>query len=83
MGIMLNREHLKGFIEEADIEGIIPQIEKAHSDLENKTGQGSEFTGWTGLPTRIEDSFLNELEKMGEDVRKDTDCLVSIGIGGS
>jgi len=83
MSISLNRDYLKGFVEDAGIEDMFSNIEKAHNDLENKTGQGSEFTGWTDLPERIEDSFLDELIQLGEEVRENSDCLISIGIGGS
>ncbi|VAW12193.1 Glucose-6-phosphate isomerase, partial [hydrothermal vent metagenome] len=50
MDIVLNRDNLKGFIEQKDYDAILPNIEKAHNDLENKTGAGSEFTGWIDLP---------------------------------
>jgi len=83
MSITLNREYLKGFVEEKDITRIYSKIEKCHQNLESKSGEGSEFTGWTDLPSRIEDSFLDELVALGEDVRADSDCLISIGIGGS
>jgi len=83
MDIKLDRGHLKGFIENKDYENLLPAIKKAHDDLENKTGAGSEFTGWLDLPQRTEDSFLDELMQLGEEVRKNSDCLISIGIGGS
>ncbi len=83
MDITLNRDNLKGFIEQKNYDAILPNIEKAHNDLENKTGAGSEFTGWIDLPSRTEDGFLKEIEQLGQEVRDNSDCLVSIGIGGS
>ena len=83
MQISLDRECLKGFVEQEDIDALLPEIEKAHNDLSNKTGKGSEYTGWMDLPERIEDSFLDEIQQLGEEVREHSDCLVSIGIGGS
>ena len=83
MSIILDRKHLEGFISDSEVEALIPNIEKAHNDLENKTGAGSEYTGWTDLATRIEDKFIDELIDLGMEVRKDTDCIISIGIGGS
>ena len=58
-------------------------LQKAHDELENKTGKGSEYTGWLDLPSRIEDSFLDELTELGQEIRENSDCLLSIGIGGS
>ena len=83
MSISLDREYLKGYVSDADIARIKSRIKKVHDDLENKTGAGHEFTGWMDLPHRIENSFIAELEKLGEEVRGYSDCLVSIGIGGS
>lgn len=83
MGISLDREYLKGFAEQKDIEAIANKIEKAHDDLEHKKGAGAEMTGWCDLPSRIGDDFIRELETVGEEVRRDSDCIISIGIGGS
>ncbi|OGX35511.1 MAG: glucose-6-phosphate isomerase [Omnitrophica WOR_2 bacterium RIFCSPHIGHO2_02_FULL_52_10] len=83
MEITLDRQYLKGYVEQKDYEELIPKIQKAHTSLENKTGKGAEFTGWLNLPQRIEDAFLDELMELGEEVRANSDCLLSIGIGGS
>src|SRR3989338_4826740 len=81
--ISLDRANLKGFVEQKNLEEILPQIKKAHDDLENKTGKGSDYVGWVHLPSSIKDSFLKELTAFAKDVQKRSDCLISIGIGGS
>lgn len=83
MEIKLDRQYLKGYIEDKDYQEILPAIQKAHDALENRTGKGAEFTGWLDLPQKMDDSFLDELEKLGEEIREHSDCLLSIGIGGS
>lgn len=83
MSITLNTENLKGFVEQKDIDALLSKIQKAHDELKNGTGAGSEYTGWLDLPSSIEDSLLDELIALGEDVRSRSDCLISIGIGGS
>ncbi|HBO97865.1 MAG TPA: glucose-6-phosphate isomerase [Candidatus Omnitrophica bacterium] len=83
MDIKLDRANLKGYVSEKDYKGLLPAIQKAHTDLENKTGKGAAFTGWIDLPSRLEDSFLDELVEFGKEVRENSDCLISIGIGGS
>ena len=83
MDITLDRQNLRGYVDQKDYEDLFPAIKKAHTDLENRTGKGSEFTGWLDLPSRMEDSFLDELVEFGREVRENSDCLVSIGIGGS
>ncbi len=83
MDIKLDFSKIKSFVSDKDFAGLLPSIEKAHSDLENKTGKGAEFTGWLDLPSRTTDKSLDELVKLGKEIREDSDCLVSIGIGGS
>ena len=83
MEISFNRENLRGFLSETDFENLLPRIEEARRLLLEKKGKGKEFTGWVELPSQVKDSFLNELKKLGEEVRKNSDCVISIGIGGS
>ncbi|HLF17598.1 MAG TPA: glucose-6-phosphate isomerase [Candidatus Omnitrophota bacterium] len=83
MDITLDTAYLKGFVDKKDFDALMPEVERAHEALENRTGAGSEFTGWIDLPDKIEDAFLDELTDYGEEVRKYSDCLISIGIGGS
>jgi glucose-6-phosphate isomerase len=83
MDIKLDRMHLKGYIKEDDYQELLPAVQKAHERLENRTGKGAEYTGWLDLPLKIENAFLDELEELGEEVRQSSDCLLSIGIGGS
>lgn len=83
MTIRLDMKNLQGYAEKKDIISLLPGIEKAHQDLENGTGAGSDFTGWLKLPSLIEKGFLDEVTDLGKQVRSYSDCLISIGIGGS
>ena len=83
MSIKLEKKYLKGFISQADRDEYSSKIQQVHDALESKTGKGSDFLGWMDLPSRIEDDFIKEVNDLGESVRKDSDCIVSIGIGGS
>ncbi len=83
MELKFNRDNLKGFITEQEFETLMPDIEKAHDALEQKTGEGSEFTGWVDLPERITDSSIKEIQDFAKKIRNEADCLISIGIGGS
>ncbi|MBF0479958.1 MAG: glucose-6-phosphate isomerase [Candidatus Omnitrophica bacterium] len=83
MGLVLNRSNLKGFIDPKDMENIVPLVQKAHKDLHNKTGKGSDYVGWVNLPSSIKPAFIDELEDLGKKVQENSDCVISIGIGGS
>jgi len=81
--IKLDTSNLKGFVAPSDLEKILPDIKKAHDHLEKKMGKGSDYVGWVHLPSSIKDSFLKELTSLTTEVQKNSDCLISIGIGGS
>lgn len=83
MSIKLDISNLKGFVQASDWQNIVPKIQKAHEDLESGQGAGSEFTGWLHLPSETKSNFVKELETLGAQVRRNSDCLVSLGIGGS
>jgi len=83
MSITLDRSHLKGFVEDRDIKEFSGAVTRAHEALASRKGAGAEFTGWLDLPQRTEDAFLGELDELGKEARENSDCVVSIGIGGS
>ena len=55
----------------------------AHEKLLNKTGLGSEFTGWMELPQRIKDTELESIIAGAEKIRSRSKALVVVGIGGA
>ena len=81
--ITLNKDYLKNIITDQELSAMVPEVEKAHLALHAKTGKGAEFTGWMDLPSRIQDTLITELEQLAKEVQANSDCLVSIGIGGS
>jgi len=83
MDIKFDTQHLKGFISDEDFQQVLPQVREAHDKLHNRSGKGSAFTGWLDLPSQIGEGFLNEIEDLGRTVRDHSDCVISIGIGGS
>ncbi len=76
-------DYSKGFIREHEVESIMPQIEAAHNQLHNRTGAGSEFTGWLDWSERYDRDELERIMKLSETVREKADVLLVIGIGGS
>ena len=57
------------------------KIVEAHEMLHNKTGEGSDFLGWVGLEYDKEE--YNRIKEVAERIRRDSDFLIVIGIGGS
>lgn len=71
------------FIEEKDINDLLPLVEKAHDDLVNYTGMGKEFLGWVDLPNEQEDAFLDDITAQANKIKEKAEVYVVIGIGGS
>lgn len=56
-----------------------------HADisLQNKSGKGNDFLGWYDLPERITKSEIDEIKACAIELRKKSEVIVVIGIGGS
>ena len=55
----------------------------AHETLADRTGEGSDFLGWTELPETVRSSELDRILKRARQIRSRSKYLVVIGIGGS
>lgn len=56
---------------------------RAHSELEQGTGEGGEFTGWVHLPRDYDREEFGRIQRAAQKIRSDSQVLVVIGIGGS
>jgi len=56
---------------------------EAHRILADKSGLGSEFTGWVSLPKTIKEESLKSITNAATKIRGRSKYLVVIGIGGS
>lgn len=71
------------FISEEEIENIKPQITLAANILENGSGAGNDFLGWLSLPTNYDKEEFIRIQEAAEKIKKQSEVLVVIGIGGS
>lgn len=83
MSIKLNTSYLKGFVGENEFAAIAPQIIAAHEMLTNKSGLGSDFTGWVDLPVDYDKEEFARIKKSAQKIISDSDVLLVVGIGGS
>lgn len=81
--ISLNIDNTKGFLGPNDVKNVLPLVRLAHDNLHEGRGPGKEFTGWIALPTNLTDDLIDKITALAEEVQQDSDCIVSIGIGGS
>jgi len=68
-------------IKENEIKKYTKKLKEAHEKLENKTGAGSDFLGWVKLEYDKEE--VERIKTVAQKIRKDSDFLIVIGIGGS
>ena len=57
--------------------------ERAHRTLFERSGAGSEFTGWLSLPSRMKEGELKDVLAAARRIRTQGEALLVIGIGGS
>jgi len=72
-----------GFINDGEIECLVPYVQAAHDMLHNKTGAGNDFLGWVDLPLNFDKDEFKRIKASAEKIKSDSDALVVIGIGGS
>ena len=71
------------FINEKELFALRAEAQSAHELLENGCGAGGEYTGWLKLPEGPDVEEQGRIIKAAEQIKKDSDILVVIGIGGS
>ena len=72
-----------GFISEEEIGYMSRLTEQAKDVLVSKNGAGNDFLGWIDLPVDYDKEEFSWIEKAAEKIKKDSDVLIVIGIGGS
>ncbi len=59
------------------------KVEEIHGEFQNKKNDEKEFLGWLELPTNYDKEEFARIKKAAEKIKKDSEILVVIGIGGS
>ena len=83
MEVKISDKFLRGFVSEADLQSIAPEIEAAHRKVLDKNGAGCDFLGWRDLPIDYNKDEFQRIKDAASRIRDMCDVLVVIGIGGS
>lgn len=59
------------------------KVNEIHHMIHHKTGLGNEFLGWLDLPVNYDKEEYKRILKASDKIRKESQVLVVIGIGGS
>ena len=83
MSVSFSSSYASDFIRENDLKGLETQVALAHQTVNDKSGLGNDFLGWVNLPFDYDKEEFARIKKAADKIRKDTDILIVIGIGGS
>lgn len=83
MAVKLNTKYLNDFISDSDYAAIADEVKTAQKTLREKSGAGNDFLGWVDLPVNYDKEEFSRIEKAAAKIRRDSQVLIVIGIGGS
>ena len=70
-------------IDQKEIMKYKEQVENIHKDLRRRADDEEDFVGWLNLPTNYDKIEFEIIKQSAEKIRKESDVLIVIGIGGS
>lgn len=59
------------------------QVENIHKELNKRANDYNDFVGWIHLPTNYDKKEFSRIKKAAKKIKKESDILLVIGIGGS
>lgn len=83
MALQFKDKYVSAFVSKEELYSYQDKITKAHNDLHDKTGVGNDFTGWVDLPVNYDKEEFERIKVAAEKIKKNSDILIVIGIGGS
>ncbi len=83
MSLTLNTAYLADFVSPAELQAMEPYVQTAHRLLHDKKGPGNDFLGWLDLGQNHCSGELSRIEAAAQKIKRDSQVLVVIGIGGS
>jgi len=83
MSISINLRNVEKFVSDAELAAMKPELMSASEKLKNGSGEGSDFLGWLTLPDQYDKEEFARIKASAEKIKKDSEVLVVIGIGGS
>jgi glucose-6-phosphate isomerase len=81
--IKLDIKNIRPFINQSQLDSILPELIVADKKIKASTGAGKEFLGWLHLPTGTSKKLITDIKDTAQEIIKNADALVCIGIGGS
>ena len=83
MALKVTKKYVSDFVTDAEIAAYQEAVSAAHKALHEKTGAGSDYTGWVDLPVDYDKDEFARIKAAAKKIQKNSDLLIVIGIGGS
>ena len=83
MTVCVREKYLSEFVSKEEIASLEKEAFSALEKVKNKSGEGSDFLGWYDLPVNYDKEEFDRIKVAAEKIKKNSDILVVIGIGGS
>ena len=83
MAVSFLNKYVKDFVSDSEVAAFQDRISAAHRALHEKTGAGSDYTGWVDLPVDYDKDEFARIKAAAKKIQKTSDVLIVIGIGGS
>lgn len=83
MPISFSDEKAISFVSEQELEEMKGLVLQKRELLLAGTGAGNDFLGWLDLPVNYDKKEFDEIKKAADKIKKDSEILIVIGIGGS
>ena len=83
MSLTISTNYIKKFVSDEEISNLVPFAQQALKLVLNKNGAGNDFLGWVNLPKNYDKDEFKRIKIAAEKIKKNSDILVVIGIGGS
>ena len=81
--LKLDLTQTKWAVKEHELHNLEATVKLAHKTLHEGTGAGNDFLGWVNLPENYDKEEFARIKAAAEKIRKDSEVLIVIGIGGS
>ena len=83
MALKLNLNYVGKYADKEKFDFMRSEVSAAHKMLTEGTGLGSDFLGWLDLPVNYGKDEFRRIKESAEKIKKDSEVLVVLGIGGS
>ena len=81
--LRLYTKNIEKFVSKEELKSLEEKALSARTTLLEKTGPGNDFVGWVEHPLNYDKEEFARIKKAAEQIKKDSEVLVVIGIGGS